>query len=241
MNYSIRHFQTHNEYAELEKLMTRIWGSGTEVASPIAIAIDHHDGCVLGAFENGTGQLLGAVMSFLRFSNHPGASRGLAQHSHIAGVLPEAQGHGIGEALKRAQADFVRAQGLNLITWTYDPIEARNAWLNVGKLRCICRTFIENLYGLMEDELNRGLPSDRFEVEWWLDDARPRPDVNGPYVEVEIPSNFQALKKMNMDKAWSLRMALRERFESLFADGYAVFEFIPDRERPRYGLWKVRE
>ena len=50
MNYTIRYFQTHNEYAELEKLMTRIWGSGTEVASPIAIAIDHHDGCVLGAF-----------------------------------------------------------------------------------------------------------------------------------------------------------------------------------------------
>ena len=78
MNYSIRHFQSHAEYAELEMLMTRIWGSGTEVASPIAIAIDHHDGCVLGAFENESGRLLGGVMSFLRFSNHPGASRGLA-------------------------------------------------------------------------------------------------------------------------------------------------------------------
>lgn len=241
MNYTIRHFQTHAEYAEFETVISRIWGAGTDVASPIAIAIDHHDGCVLGAFDDSSGRLLGGVMSFLSFSSHAGAKRGLAQHSHIAGVLPEAQSHGIGEALKRAQADFVRSQGLNLITWTYDPIEARNAWLNVGKLRCVCRTFIENLYGLMDDELNRGLPSDRFEVEWWLDDARPRPDVNGPYVEVEIPPNFQALKKMNMDKALSLRMALRERFESLFADGFAVFEFIADRDRPRYGLWRVRE
>lgn len=240
MNYIIRPIETPEEHAEFEALQMRVWG-GDAVATPMAIAVGHHGGVVLGAYASDSGAMIGGVLSFLYFTQRKGAARGLAHHSHVAAVRPELQGLGIGEALKRAQAEAVRGMGLNLITWTYDPIEARNAWLNMGKLGCMCRTLIRNLYGAMNDDLNRGLPSDRFEPEWWLDGNKPQPDLDAPAVEVEIPAHFQDIKKVDMDRALGLRLALRERCETLFAEGYAVFGFIPDRERPRYVMRRVRE
>lgn len=239
MTYIIRPIATPEEHAAFEALQMRVWG-GDAVATPMAIAVGHHGGVVLGAYAVDSGELIGGLLSFLYATERKGATRGLAHHSHVAAVVPEHQGRGIGEALKRAQADAVRTLGLNLITWTYDPIEARNAWLNIGKLGCVCRTLIRNFYGEMNDDLNRGLPSDRFEPEWWLDDHKPQPDLDAPAVEVEIPAHFQAIKKADMGRALSLRLALRDRCETLFAEGYAVFGFIPDRERPRYVMRRVR-
>ncbi len=240
MNFTIREFHEPREHTDFERLQNRVWGDGAAVAATMSTAVGHHSGAVLGAFETETGRLVGGVVSFLCFTDRPDAQRGLAHHSHVAAVQPDLQGQGIGEALKRAQAEFVRAQGLNLITWTYDPMEARNAWLNIGKLGCVCRTFHTDYYGVMEDDLNRGVPSDRFEPEWWLDDAKPQPDLDAPVVEIEIPPDFQALKQADIAHALALRLGLRQRIETLFAEGYAVFGFNPDRARPRYVLRRVR-
>lgn len=239
MSYHIRPIETPAEHADFEALQGEVWGDGNGAPSPVAIAIAHHGGVVLGAFEDGSNRLLGGVLSFIGLTDRPAAKRGLVQHSHLACVRNELHGQGIGEALKRAQAEATRAQGLNLISWTYDPILARNAWLNIGKLGCVCSIFIENLYGVMTDQLNHGLPSDRFEAEWWLDDARPVPDPASPLVEVEIPSDFQAIKQQDMARALALRLSLRERCEALFADGFVVFGFNPDRARPRYRLQRA--
>ncbi|MEJ2488109.1 MAG: hypothetical protein P8Y68_20515 [Anaerolineales bacterium] len=79
---------------------------------------------------------------------------------------------GVGEILKRAQWEVVRQQGLELITWTYDPLESRNAYLNISKLGAICNLYKRNEYGDMEDDLNAGVPSDRFQVDWWVNSRR---------------------------------------------------------------------
>ena len=60
------------------------------------------------------------------------------------------------------------SQGIDLITWTFDPLEARNAWLNFGKLGAVCNTYLRNVYGNLQDGLNAGLPSDRLQVDWWI-------------------------------------------------------------------------
>lgn len=85
----------------------------------------------------------------------------------MAAVLPAYQGLGIGERLKWAQRDAVLAQGIDLITWTYDPLESANAYLNLRKLGAVCNTYLRNVYGNLTDTLNNGLATDRFQVDWW--------------------------------------------------------------------------
>jgi len=82
------------------------------------------------------------------------------------GIVPEWQGQSIGYNLKVAQREYVIRQDINLMTWTYDPLEIPNAILNIHKLGAICQCYLPDLYGNMPDDLNAGLPSDRFEVVW---------------------------------------------------------------------------
>jgi predicted GNAT superfamily acetyltransferase len=90
----------------------------------------------------------------------------------MLGVHPAHSGQGLGFALKRAQWQMVRHQGIDRITWTYDPLLSRNAWLNINRLGAVCSTYLRNFYGKMDDNLNRGLPSDRFDVDWWVNSHR---------------------------------------------------------------------
>ena len=81
--------------------------------------------------------------------------------------------------LKMAQRDAVIEQGIRLITWTYDPLMSRNAHLNIRRLGTVCRTYLRNVYGDLRDELNRGLPTDRFQVEWWVTSPRVAARLKG--------------------------------------------------------------
>ena len=83
-------------------------------------------------------------------------------------MLPEWQSRGVGYALKVAQREAVLQQGLRLITWTYDPLESKNARLNIAKLGAVCNTYIRNYYGELRDDINLGLATDRFQVDWWI-------------------------------------------------------------------------
>jgi predicted GNAT superfamily acetyltransferase len=121
--------------------------------------------------------MIGCVFGFIgtregQYGPEAPAQVRLKHCSHQLGVLPEWQNRGIGYALKLAQREAVRAQALRLITWTFDPLESRNATLNVTKLGAVCNTYFVNLYGDLRDDLNRGLPTDRFQVDWWIASKR---------------------------------------------------------------------
>ena len=90
----------------------------------------------------------------------------------MAGVLPDYRDSGVGFLLKRAQWQMVRRQGIERITWTYDPLQSRNARLNIAKLGAVCNTYFPNYYGELRDEINQGMPTDRFQVDWWLNSSR---------------------------------------------------------------------
>jgi predicted GNAT superfamily acetyltransferase len=92
----------------------------------------------------------------------------------MLGVHPGQRDRGIGFALKRAQWQMVRHQGLDRVTWTYDPLLSRNGQLNIAKLGAVCNTYRRDEYGEMRDGLNVGLPSDRFQVDWWVNTNRVR-------------------------------------------------------------------
>jgi predicted GNAT superfamily acetyltransferase len=94
------------------------------------------------------------------------------------GVLPEARDRGIGQALKLEQRQLILAEGLDLVTWTFDPLEARNATLNFTKLGVVSNHYIRNIYGDTLGELNAGLPTDRLSVEWWIRSERVQANID---------------------------------------------------------------
>jgi predicted GNAT superfamily acetyltransferase len=165
MGVVIRSLASGDEVSACQELQLRIWAfpDGLEVLpSHVLMTVPKNGGLVLGAFHEG--ELVGFLFGY------PGLeASGKPKHcSHMMGVAPEYRGQGIGHQLKLAQRDHVLAQGLDVVTWTYDPLESRNARLNLHKLGALCRTYMADFYGPMTDGLNRGLPSDRVQVEWWI-------------------------------------------------------------------------
>lgn len=130
--------------------------------------------------------MIGFLFSFL--GREPGGPFKLC--SQTMGVLKEWRGQGVAEALKRVQRERTIAQGLPLITWTYDPLEAPNAHLNLHKLRGITRTYWCNVYGSNFGALNAGLPTDRLVVEWWVQGKRLEAPETGLDHAGDAPSIF---------------------------------------------------
>ncbi|MBI5649189.1 MAG: GNAT family N-acetyltransferase [Chloroflexi bacterium] len=189
---SIRALKTWDEYLAIEELQRSVWQMPDwrdAVPANLLIAMHKHGGCALGAFDGD--RVIGFALSFLALDP---PTRQLKHHSHMLAVLPAYQARKLGARLKWAQRDFARAQQIALITWTYDPLLALNARLNLAHLGALARRYTPNAYGEMTDGLNAGLASDRFEVEWWLDSPRVLEHAQGAAQRaewnVELPRAF---------------------------------------------------
>ena len=185
---------TPQEMAAVEELQRLIWpGTETEIVpAHMLLAAAHNGGLVIGAYQISMpfgdtsteslvnvvagempqgASLVGFVFSFPGIYTTPDGPR-LKHHSHMMGVLPEFRDQGIGFALKRAQWQMVRHQGIDRITWTFDPLISRNAYLNIAQLGAVCNIYLREVYGKMRDQLNIGLTTDRFQVDWWVNSCR---------------------------------------------------------------------
>ena len=171
--WTIKILERIDEMPAVEELQRQTWqGNETEILpGAFLLASVHAGGLLLGAYVEE--RLVGFAYSFPGIeADSPTDKPRLKHHSHMLAVHPDYRSHGVGFALKRAQWQMVRRQGIGHITWTYDPLLSRNAWLNITRLGTVCSTYLVNYYGEMQDELNAGLPSDRFEVDWWLNSKR---------------------------------------------------------------------
>jgi predicted GNAT superfamily acetyltransferase len=167
----IKIIDSPEEMTAVEELQRAVWpGSETDVVpAHMFIAAIHNGGLVIGAYVDD--QLIGFVFGFPGLDSTPDGPR--PKHcSHMMGIHPQHRDSGVGFVLKRAQWQMVRHQGLDHITWTYDPLLSRNAYLNISKLGAVCSTYRRAEYGDMRDGLNVGLPSDRFQVDWWINTRR---------------------------------------------------------------------
>lgn len=144
----------------LEALQAQVWGDPAMVVPAHQLyVVARHGGVLLAAYEGE--QAVGFVYGFP--ARHGGR---WVLHSHMLGVLPAYRDRGVGRRLKEAQREHARALGYPTITWTFDPLECRNAYLNLRRLRARARTYLPDFYGSMQDALNRDLPSDRLLAEW---------------------------------------------------------------------------
>jgi len=175
----IRHLTSDHEYQAAEQLQQEVWGAPEIEVVPrdLLLTAQKNGGLVLGAFdrESGAERLVGFVFGFVGLQ--PDGRIKLC--SHMAGVAAGYRDRGVGYALKLAQREQVLRRGIELITWTFDPLESRNARFNFHKLGVTCRTYMRNHYGDMRDALNAGLPSDRFEVDWHLVSPRVEARLRG--------------------------------------------------------------
>ena len=170
-DYTIRLLESPEDMTAVEDLQRIVWpGSETEIVpTHMLITAIHNGGIVLGAFSGEI--MVGFNFGFPGLDMLPDGPH--PKHcSHMLGVHPDWRDSGVGFALKRAQWQMVRHQGLDHITWTYDPLLSRNAYLNIAKLGTVCNTYRRSEYGDLRDDLNAGLPTDRFQVDWWLNTAR---------------------------------------------------------------------
>lgn len=164
MAISIRPVTTIEECQAMEQLNIEIWGTVERDVNPshILLIIAKEGGLVLLALDDE--QPIGFSLGLLGLTEQ----NRLKIVSHMTGVLPQYQSSGVGYQLKLAQRQTALARGFELITWTFDPLQGRNAYLNLNKLGAVCNTYLRHLYGDMPDALNRGMPSDRFRVDWWI-------------------------------------------------------------------------
>ena len=142
-------------------LQRETWSGDVVVPPQLMLAVAHNGGFVGIGYSAEDPRPAGFVFGFLGIYDYH-----FRHHSHMLAVRDEYRGSGLAQALKEAQRDHCLDQGIEVIAWTMDPLEARNARFNFGKLGAFTRTYHRDFYGAMPDKLNQGLPSDRIYVEW---------------------------------------------------------------------------
>jgi len=179
-DWEIHQLENPESLHEIEELQGVIWPGSQREIVPVHmfLAAIYNGGLVLGAFSNN--RMIGMLFGFPGMFTSNGEMK-VKHCSHMLGVHPDWRNSGLGFALKCSQRQFVLSQGLNLITWTYDPLLSRNANLNITKLGAVCNTYRRSEYGQLLDNLNAGLDSDRFQVDWWLNTCRVEKSLNDHY------------------------------------------------------------
>lgn len=229
-------------------LFATVWGvdPATPPMTPgLLVALAHSGNYVVGAYDDD--RLVAACAAFW----HDPARRAL--HSHIAGVLPEVAGRGIGRALKLHQAAWCAERGGDEITWTFDPLIARNAHVNITSLGVRAVSYLPDLYGPMTDGLNVGHPTDRLLVSWNSFELRPARSlparVDGAALVAEagvpratleagrdwitcsvaVPDDIETLRRLDRDLALRWRLAQRATLGGLLGGGWQIIGFDTTR------------
>lgn len=187
-DFKIRPLSLPAEFERCVELQRIVWGfdAGDTVPARMMIVAQEHGGLVLGAFH------AEFMIGFL-FALPSLHDQRFAQHSHMLAVLEEYRDQGVGRRLKLEQYQDAADRGIPVVTWTFDPLETRNAFLNLNRLGAVSNTYYVNLYGeRTSSDLHSGLGTDRFLVEWFVGQARTDRILNG---EDPVPLGWEELPR----------------------------------------------
>jgi predicted GNAT superfamily acetyltransferase len=207
----IRELGTHEELREVVALQKTIWGWDDADLLPFRMMVvaTKIGGQLLGAFDGDR------MIAFCLAIPGLKADGQAYLHSHMLGVLAEYRNRGIGRQLKMRQRDDALARGIDLIEWTFDPLEIKNAHFNVERLGAIVRRYLRNQYGASSSPLHGGLPTDRLVAEWWIRGPRAKTEV---VERISIPADIPA----DNTEARTLQSEVAGQFENCFERGLAV-------------------
>jgi predicted GNAT superfamily acetyltransferase len=248
----LRPLDSFDQFDDALGIMVATWGEFQLPPREVITALAYSGNVPLGAYDDE--RLIGFVLGWAGVDE-----RGLHVHSHMLAALPEWRHRGVGYALKLGQRAQALDQGIHVARWTFDPLVARNAWLNLGKLGAVADRFGRAFYGEMADEINRGDRTDRLVIRWELDPEpgprtipeglptvlaaegdpvapvpvrRSAPAADGAVVEV--PREHLDLRQRDADLAFRWRAAAADALESCLDAGLIASAF--DRERSAYVL-----
>jgi predicted GNAT superfamily acetyltransferase len=223
----IRLLSAHAEFSEALELQQSIWGFGDRELLPLRffVVANRIGGQVFGAYDEG--KMVGFCLAI------PGLKKDGRSylHSHMLGVLPEYRNTGLGRRLKLRQRLDALARGLDLVEWTFDPLEIKNAFFNIERLGAIVRRYAENEYGATSSPLHGGLPTDRCVAEWWIRSARVDAVMSGerPVRRAEeriaVPADMDRIKREDPQRAREVQRANAGRLRACFERGLAVTGF----------------
>jgi len=244
-------------FAELQacvELEVETWGyDPTElVPKKTFLLAQKIGGQVIGAFEgreqgigdqgsersDGAPLLVGFVMALPGIKSGSEGARPYL-HSHMLAVRQSHRNQGIGARLKLEQRIEALSRGIRHIEWTFDPLEIKNAYLNIHRLGAVVRGYRPDFYGVSSSRLQGGLPTDRLLAEWELDSGRVQGILDGSlavarYIEerVQVPASIYDWKATDHDRHRALAVQLenRERFQRAFQKGLAVVGYSLDAE-----------
>jgi predicted GNAT superfamily acetyltransferase len=238
----IRPLQNVEEMKIGVNLQHHVWGySAIEtVPNQMFIVAKESGGQVLGAFHKE-----GPVGFALAFAGIHRRTPYL--HSHMVGVVPKFQNQGVGRLLKLAQRDDAIARGIDLIEWTFDPLQLKNAHFNVARLGAIVRRYIPNFYGQTSSPLHSGLPTDRLVAEWWVNSGHVKDAINNKAdipkstERISIPASISQICASDPPQAKEIQSSIRRQFESHFAAGRAAIGFEFKDQRGSYLLERYED
>ncbi len=213
----IRSLTEISEFQACVELQQKVWGYHDLdlVPARMFVIARRTGGQVFGAFSRG--QLIGYVLGLV------GERQGRAYlHSHMLAVDPQYRDLGLGRAMKWKQREDALARGFELMEWTFDPLEIKNAYLNLQRLGAIARRYLPNYYGPSRSALQAGLPTDRLVAEWWLKSRRVRKCLAGERVDFEVkervvvPAEIYAWKESRDPRAAMVQAENRKRLQAAF-------------------------
>jgi predicted GNAT superfamily acetyltransferase len=233
-NIVVRKCSTIAEFQDCVSLQKEVWNFADVDLIPLRMFVvaDKIGGQIIGSFDGE--ELVGFALSI------PGSRGGNPYlHSHMLAVRDKYRNAGLGKQMKLLQREDAIARGFELIEWTFDPLEIKNAFLNLERLGAIARRYNINQYGISSSPLQGGLPTDRLVAEWWLTSKRVRALLdNGarPAFKAEktiaVPAQIYEWKasEKERDKAKDVQLRNRQEFLRAFSDGLATLGYERDKE-----------
>jgi predicted GNAT superfamily acetyltransferase len=235
----LRACETLDELGACVRMQGDVWGyEGNDIIPRRAFVVARHiGGQVIGAFDESSGLLVGFAMAL------PGVKPGMAGepprpylHSHMLAVDPGWRNEGLGQQLKQFQRQEALSRGFDHMEWTFDPLEAKNAFLNIHSLGAIARRYLPDFYGVSSSRLQNGMPTDRLVAEWHLQSSRVAGVLAGdfgPILPVEerimIPAQMAGWKASgDVAQALEVQQTTRKQFQQAFRAGLAVVNFCVD-------------
>ena len=237
----IRECVTLDEMAECVRLQRDVFTLPESELSPVRhlVVTKNAGGWSLGAFDGD--HLAGFTLSVPAF-----VFGERAFYSHMTGVRPEYQSHGVGAKLKWAQRARALSEGVTYLRWTFEPVKARNAFFNLEKLGAVVREFRHNFYGTDYSTAGGvGIASDRLFAEWHLDDEKVAALSRGdsyteprePAAMIEIMNDWPGLVEADPQAALQEQKRIQGEFQEAFADGLVCRGFLRDDARPQFLLY----
>jgi predicted GNAT superfamily acetyltransferase len=256
----IRSCSGHDELEACVQMQIETWGyDDSDIIPRKAFLVGQKiGGQVIGAFDkelpgagpNGTPEsMVGFAMSLPGVKTGANSTDGNPQpylHSHMLAVRDRYRNQGLGAQLKLEQRREALARGLRRMEWTFDPLEIRNAHLNIHKLGAVVRSYYVNFYGVSSSRLQGGLPTDRLIAEWYLDSDRVNEVLEGRHAvsykieeRIVVPAAIYEWKASagGREQALALQSENRIKFQTAFAEGLAVVSF--KRESDGSGVFEL--